>query len=60
MVTAGRWKQILLTILTVTGVAIVASSVGLFHHQEWSMLDLFFRWRPGEPIDPRIVLVTID
>ncbi|MGB3238042.1 MAG: CHASE2 domain-containing protein [Geitlerinemataceae cyanobacterium] len=60
LVTAGRWKQILLTILTVTGVAIVASGIGLFHHQEWSMLDLFFRWRPGEPIDPRIVLVTID
>jgi adenylate cyclase len=60
LVTVRRWKQVLLTILTVAGVAIAASGFGLFHHQEWSMLDLFFRWRPGEPIDPRIVLVTID
>jgi PAS domain S-box-containing protein len=60
LVTVQRWKQILVTILTVAGVAIAASGFGLFHNQEWSMLDLFFRWRPGEPIDPRIVLVTID
>jgi PAS domain S-box-containing protein len=60
LVRVQRWKQVLLTMAIVTGVAIAASGFGLFHHQEWSMLDRFFRWRPGEPPDSRIVLVTID
>lgn len=60
MVRVQRWKQVLLTIAVVTGVVIAASGLGLFLHQEWSMLDLFFRWRPVEPPDARIVLVTID
>lgn len=60
LVGVQRWKHVLLTLLSVAGVAIVASSFGLFQHQEQSMLDLYFRWRPAEPTDPRIVLVTID
>lgn len=60
LVGVQRWKQVLLTLLAVAGVALVASSFGLFQYQELSMLDLFFRWRPAEPTDSRIVLVTID
>lgn len=33
---------------------------GLFQPVEWSLYDQFFRIRPLEPIDPRIVIVTID
>jgi len=37
-----------------------ASSLGLFQLMEWATLDQFFRWRPREPVDPRITIVTID
>lgn len=39
---------------------IAASSTGLFQFIEWMILDQFFRLRPLEPPDPRIVIVTID
>ncbi|MEB3828152.1 CHASE2 domain-containing protein [Phormidium sp. CCY1219] len=45
---------------TVAVVAIALNSTGLFQLLEWATLDLFFQLRPSEPIDPRIVIVTID
>lgn len=50
----------MITAPSVAGLAIAASSVGLFQTMEWATHDLFFRLRPREPIDPRIVIVTID
>jgi adenylate cyclase len=33
---------------------------GLLQGAEWAALDQFFRWRPVDPPDPQIVVVTID
>ena len=33
---------------------------GLLQGPEWSLLDQFFRWRPPEPVDSRIVVITIS
>ncbi|KYC35308.1 molecular chaperone TorD [Scytonema hofmannii PCC 7110] len=33
---------------------------GLLQRTEWGMLDQFFRWRPNEPPEKRITIVTID
>ncbi|MGK7900368.1 MAG: CHASE2 domain-containing protein [Hormoscilla sp.] len=38
----------------------MASSAGLFQHLEWASLDRFFRLRPREPVDERLVIVTIN
>lgn len=35
------------------------SSIGWLEPVEWMTLDLFFRWRPPEPPDHRITVVTI-
>lgn len=45
------------------GIAIATIAIGLsgiLQLLEWATLDWFFRIRPQEPPDPRIVLVTID
>jgi adenylate cyclase len=40
--------------------AIIGNSFGVFNLLEWGIRDEFFRIRPAEPIDPAIVIVTID
>jgi CHASE2 domain-containing sensor protein/class 3 adenylate cyclase len=40
--------------------ALAAGSAGWFQLLDWATLDLFFRLRPREPVDERIVIVTID
>lgn len=55
-----KWRGVLITAPTVAGVIIVASSTGLFQLLEWVTHDQWVRLRPKEPIDPRIVIVTID
>jgi adenylate cyclase len=40
--------------------AIIGNSLGVFNLLEWGIRDEFFRIRPAEPIDPAIVIVTID
>ncbi|MBD2020788.1 adenylate/guanylate cyclase domain-containing protein, partial [Leptolyngbya sp. FACHB-36] len=52
------------------GVAIVATAVasavlalrftGVLQASEWAMLDQFFRWRPPERVDDRILIVSVD
>ena len=44
----------------IAGLAIASSNAGLFRILEWLTLDQFFLIRPQEPIDKRIVVVTID
>jgi CHASE2 domain-containing sensor protein len=46
--------------LGVTTFIILLRLTGLLQGMEWDILDLFFRLRPLEPLDPRIVIVTID
>lgn len=56
----SRWSSLLVTASSVAGLAIAANYIGVFQLLEWATLDRFFRWRPREPIDPRIAIVTID
>ncbi|MGI0485910.1 CHASE2 domain-containing protein [Pantanalinema rosaneae CENA516] len=43
-----------------TAIAIAGSLTGWFQPLEWALLDQFFRFRPIESLDDRIVIVTID
>lgn len=44
----------------ITGLIVTGTQLGLFRILEWATLDQFFRLRPQEAIDKRIVIVTID
>lgn len=55
-----KWRGVLLTAPTVAGLALAAGSAGWFQLLDLTTLDLFFRLRPREPVDERIVIVTID
>ncbi|MBW4680336.1 MAG: CHASE2 domain-containing protein [Microcoleus vaginatus WJT46-NPBG5] len=55
-----KWRGVLMIAPSVAGLVIAANSFGLFQLLEWATLDKFFRLRPREPVDPRIVIVTID
>ncbi|HEY9295212.1 MAG TPA: CHASE2 domain-containing protein, partial [Phormidium sp.] len=56
----GQCKEILIAAPCVAGVVISANSFGCFQLLELATLDKFFRLRPREPADPRIVIVTIS
>ncbi|MFB2975778.1 CHASE2 domain-containing protein [Microseira sp. BLCC-F43] len=47
------------TALWVASLAILLRLTGLFQGMEWDVLDQFFRLRPLESPDPRIVIVTL-
>ncbi|MFE1747750.1 PAS domain S-box protein [Coleofasciculus sp. H7-2] len=55
-----QWRGLLITVPIVACTVIATSSLGLLQIFDWAILDQFFRWRPPEPIDPRIVIITID
>lgn len=55
-----QWRGIWLTVPGVVILVIIGILTGIFQLLEWATLDLFFRLRPVEPPDERIVLVTID
>jgi adenylate cyclase len=38
---------------------VLVRSIGLLQLWEWSMYDQFFRWKPDEAIENRIVIVGI-
>lgn len=54
------WKGILLIAPSVAGVVIAGSVSGFLQLMEWATLDQFFRLRSPEPIEQKIVIVTID
>ncbi len=54
-----RWRGIIITAPTVAGAIIGLRTLGWLQSPELMMLDQFYRWRPAEPIDDRVVLVTI-
>lgn len=54
-----EWRGILTIASSVTGFVIVLRMAGLFQMLELSMLDQFFRLRPLEKVDSRIVVVGI-
>ena len=46
--------------LIITSAIVLLRLTGLFQGIEWNLYDRFFLIRPLEPIDERIVIVTID
>ncbi|MBO9998580.1 MAG: CHASE2 domain-containing protein [Cyanobacteria bacterium SID2] len=55
-----QWSDIFIIAPSVAAFVIGCSLTGGFQLLEWAALDLFFRLRPLEPIDPRIAIVSID
>jgi adenylate cyclase len=53
------WNLLLIAPATAIA-AILANSLGVFNLLEWSIRDEFFRLRPPEPIEDKVVIVTID
>ncbi|HEY9872279.1 MAG TPA: CHASE2 domain-containing protein, partial [Candidatus Obscuribacterales bacterium] len=54
-----QWRGVLITAPSVTGLLIALRFVGLLQPLDLAAFDLFFRLRPLEPVDPRIVIVGI-
>ncbi|MGG6269419.1 CHASE2 domain-containing protein [Leptolyngbya sp. AN03gr2] len=52
--------KVIATGISAAVATIVVSFTGVFQVPEWAILDLFFRVRPAESTDPRIVIITID
>lgn len=52
--------RVFLTSSSVAGVVILLRLTGILQAWEWTALDLFFRLRPAEPVDERVVVVGID
>jgi len=57
---AWRWRGVLVAVPTVTGVVLLLRLTGLLQLLELATLDQLFLLRPHEPVDERIVIVTID
>lgn len=55
-----EWMAVLITAPAVAGLVIAVKLTGFFQLLEWAAYDLFFRLRPSEPIDERVLIVTID
>ena len=55
-----QWRGVLITAPSVAGILIALHLAGALQLLELVALDQFFRLRPLEPTDPRIVIVTID
>jgi len=55
-----QWQGVLLIAPSVTLIILALNAAGLFQLLEWATLDQYFRLRPPESPDSRILLVTID
>ncbi|HLO52353.1 MAG TPA: CHASE2 domain-containing protein [Kamptonema sp.] len=56
----GKWRGVVAIAATTTIVTIAGSTLGFFQLLEWATIDQFFRVRPAEPKDERIVIVAIN
>lgn len=54
-----EWRGVILIAPTMALAVIGLRMIGVFQLLEWAALDQFFRWRPIEPVDERIVIVGI-
>jgi adenylate cyclase len=54
------WRGILIAAPSITGLVILIRMTGLLQILEWSALDQYFRLRPPEPRDNRIVIVGVS
>ncbi|NER21390.1 MAG: adenylate/guanylate cyclase domain-containing protein [Symploca sp. SIO1B1] len=55
-----KWRGVWITAPSVTATVIALRLCGWLQPWEQTTLDQYFRWRPPEPIDDRIVIVGID
>ncbi len=55
-----RWRGVLIAVPTVTAAVFLLRLLGLLQLLELATLDQLFLLRPQEPVDERIVIVTID
>ncbi|NES83561.1 MAG: CHASE2 domain-containing protein [Moorea sp. SIO2B7] len=55
-----QWWVVLVTTPTIAGLVVAVSLTGWLQLLEWAALDLFFRLRPPESSDSRIVIVGIN
>lgn len=62
--TLKKWlyqeRQVFITATGVAATVILLRWFGFFQLWEWAAFDQFFRWRPPEPTDNRIVIVEIN
>jgi CHASE2 domain-containing sensor protein/nitrogen-specific signal transduction histidine kinase len=57
---AWNWRGVVLTVPSATGLILAIRLLGWLQPLEWTTLDLFFRLRPLEPRDERIVIVGME
>ncbi len=55
-----QWRGVWLGATTVAGVVLALRFAGLLQSWEWAALDQFFRWRPAQPTEKRILIVGIN
>ena len=56
----NQWYWSFVIAIAVTSALALVNSTGVFQVLEWAILDSFFRFRPAEEIDTRLLIVTID
>lgn len=55
-----EWRGVFSIAPTIAGIALALRLMGWLQPWEWAALDQYFRWRPPEPTDDRIVIVGIS
>ncbi len=55
-----EWRGVWIVAPSVASAVVILRVFGWLQPWEWATLDQFFRWRPLEPTDERIVIVGID
>jgi len=55
-----KWRGIAIAAPSISLLVIGLRLIGSLEPVELAMLDQFFRWRPPEPVDNRIVIIGID
>lgn len=46
--------------ITVILLMVIFRTLGAFQQWEWNMLDRFLHWRPAEPTDERLLIVSVN
>jgi adenylate cyclase len=54
-----QWQIAMITSISVTTIVMGLNYTGIFQRLEWMVLDSFFRLRPSETPDQRIVIIAI-
>src|SRR5919202_2617634 len=55
-----QWRGVVIGATSVAGIVIAMRLAGLLQSWEWAALDQFFRWRPAQPPEKRILIVGIN